>query len=113
MVVDSLIWWSKNQQKISIQANCVKDSSLTINKSPLLPQSINILFKFSLYVQIDSRKKTKRALQDCELLLHFQTFETTAVCIQIVFGCRAEVRRSFVTTTVRKESQVTPQGRHR
>ena len=26
---------------------------------------------------------------------------------------RAEVRRSFNTTTVRKESQVTPQGRHR
>ena len=27
--------------------------------------------------------------------------------------CRAEVRRSFNTTTVRDESQVTPQGRHR
>ena len=26
---------------------------------------------------------------------------------------RAEVRRSFITTTVRDESQVTPQGRHR
>ena len=26
---------------------------------------------------------------------------------------RAEVRRSFITTTVREESQVTPQGRHR
>ena len=25
---------------------------------------------------------------------------------------RAEVRRSFITTTVREESQVTPQGRH-
>ena len=28
-------------------------------------------------------------------------------------GYRAEVRRSFITTTVRDESQVTPQGRHR
>ena len=27
--------------------------------------------------------------------------------------CRAEVRRSFITTTAREESQVTPQGRHR
>ena len=27
-------------------------------------------------------------------------------------GRRAEVRRSFITTTVREESQVTPQGRH-
>ena len=26
---------------------------------------------------------------------------------------RAEVRCSFITTTVREESQVTPQGRHR
>ena len=26
---------------------------------------------------------------------------------------RAEVRRSFITTTVREEPQVTPQGRHR
>ena len=26
---------------------------------------------------------------------------------------RAEVRRSFIATTVREESQVTPQGRHR
>ena len=26
---------------------------------------------------------------------------------------RAEVRRSFIITTVREESQVTPQGRHR
>ena len=26
---------------------------------------------------------------------------------------RAEVRRSFITTTVRDKSQVTPQGRHR
>ena len=26
---------------------------------------------------------------------------------------RAEVRRSFTTATVRDESQVTPQGRHR
>ena len=26
--------------------------------------------------------------------------------------CRAEVRRSFITTTVRLESQVTPQGCH-
>ena len=26
---------------------------------------------------------------------------------------RAEVRRSFITTAVREESQVTPQGRHR
>ena len=26
---------------------------------------------------------------------------------------RAKVRRSFITTTVRDESQVTPQGRHR
>ena len=26
---------------------------------------------------------------------------------------RAEVRHSFITTTVREESQVTPQGRHR
>ena len=26
---------------------------------------------------------------------------------------RAEVRRSFITTTVREESQVTPQGHHR
>ena len=26
---------------------------------------------------------------------------------------RAEVRRSFITTTDRDESQVTPQGRHR
>ena len=26
---------------------------------------------------------------------------------------RAEVRRSFITTTVWDESQVTPQGRHR
>ena len=28
-------------------------------------------------------------------------------------GIRAEVRRSFITTNVRDESQVTPQGRHR
>ena len=30
-----------------------------------------------------------------------------------VVNLRAEVRRSFITTTVRDESQVTPQGRHR
>ena len=29
------------------------------------------------------------------------------------YDSRAEVRRSFITTTVRDESQVTPQGRHR
>ena len=29
-----------------------------------------------------------------------------------VMKARAQVRRSFVTTTVRDESQVTPQGRH-
>ena len=31
-----------------------------------------------------------------------------------LFPCdyRAEIRRSFITTTVREESQVTPQGRH-
>ena len=35
---------------------------------------------------------------------HSPTFSVTG---------RAEVRRSFITTTVRDESQVTPQGRHR
>ena len=34
-------------------------------------------------------------------------------CKYWVSICRAEVRRSFITTTVRDESQVTPQGRHR
>ena len=30
-----------------------------------------------------------------------------------IMDTRAEVRRSFITTTVREESQVIPQGRHR
>ena len=33
--------------------------------------------------------------------------------LKIVYTYRAEVRRSFITKTVRDESQVTPQGRHR
>ena len=32
--------------------------------------------------------------------------------LNLAFFCMAEVRRSFITTTVREESQVTPQGRY-
>ena len=43
---------------------------------------------------------------------HFSVAEIKRIIILIDLSYRAEVRSSFITTTVRDESQVTPQGRH-
>ena len=45
------------------------------------------------------------------LILNFIPMTTQHV-LRLCKTSRAEVRRSFITTTVRDESQVTPQGRH-
>ena len=41
------------------------------------------------------------------------TLQVDFICPFVIIDPRAEVRRSFITTTVWDESQVTPQGLHR
>ena len=42
-----------------------------------------------------------------------QSLKAGFICLFMVIDLRAEVCSSFITTTVRDKSQVTPQGRHR
>ena len=48
-----------------------------------------------------------------DLFLDFPRAVRSILEVYAGVSYRAEVRRSFITTTVRDESQVTPQGRHR
>ena len=50
-------------------------------------------------------------MQLCALNMQVYANNMQEICKK--YAVRAEVRRSFITTTIRDESQVTPQGRHR
>ena len=56
---------------------------------------------------------TRRGAASVVIRTALQAWSTGDQSVWRSVCCRAEVRRSFITTTVRDESQVTPQGRHR
>ena len=65
-------------------------------------------------IKIDCLSKKREFAQ-----IRIEHFETISGMIlkqsqrKFAANLKAEVRRSFITTAVRDESQVTPQGRHR